>query len=249
VSANQKKLQSYPHVCPTCGKDFEGQKKQIHCSDECVRRRNSRISSAGETEKRCLDCGKWKPSTSDYYHNDKSRYDGFAPVCKPCSIKKGSAYKKTDHAKKLIQASNAKRIDTIREYRKKIQSLVNEREKIKSRTDPSFQLNRRMRCLMWVGLRKNKAGRRWQDLIGYSIDDLRRHIEKQFKDGMTWERFLAGNIHIDHKIPRAAFNYSRPEDPDFKKCWSLNNLQPMWASENMSKGARLEKPFQPSLTV
>ena len=39
----------------------------------------------------------------------------------------------------------------------------------------------------------------------------------------------------------------RPEDEDFKRCWALSNLQPLWMSENRSKNDKLEKPFQPSL--
>jgi hypothetical protein len=102
---------------------------------------------------------------------------------------------------------------------------------------------------MWQGVKNNKGGRSWQDLVGYSIDDLRRHLERQFKDGMTWGRFLAGEVEIDHKIPRSVFNFSHPDDIDFKKCWALKNLQPMWALENRHKGARIKEPFQPSLEI
>lgn len=102
---------------------------------------------------------------------------------------------------------------------------------------------------MYHTIRHVKAGRKWQDLVGYSIDDLRRHIEKQFKGGMTWERFMAGEIHVDHKIPVAAFNFTCPENPDFKKCWALKNLRPMWAIDNLTKGDSLDKPFQPSLAI
>ena len=65
---------------------------------------------------------------------------------------------------------------------------------------------------------------------------------------MTWDNY--GKVwHIDHKIPLAVFNYTRPEDIDFKLCWSLKNIAPLGAIENMKKGAKIEKPFQPSLCV
>jgi hypothetical protein len=38
------------------------------------------------------------------------------------------------------------------------------------------------------------------------------------------------------------------DDPDFKICWNLKNLQPMWAKENLSKNNKLEKPLQMSLS-
>lgn len=60
---------------------------------------------------------------------------------------------------------------------------------------------------------------------------------------------MEGKIHIDHKIPLSAHNFTKPEHSDFKKAWALKNLQPMWAIDNMKKGAKLKKHFQPSLLL
>jgi len=51
---------------------------------------------------------------------------------------------------------------------------------------------------------------------------------------MTWESY--GKWHIDHIKPIALFDYHCAEDSAFKECWSLNNLQPLWALENIKKG-------------
>jgi hypothetical protein len=65
---------------------------------------------------------------------------------------------------------------------------------------------------------------------------------------MSWENH--GTVwHIDHIIPKSVFNYTDAEHIDFKRCWALKNLQPLWAGENMSKGDSLVKPFQPSLAI
>lgn len=92
-----------------------------------------------------------------------------------------------------------------------------------------------------------KAGRHWETLVGYTVDQLKKHLEKRFLPGMTWENY--GQWHIDHKTPVSVFNYECPEDVDFKKCWALKNLQPMWALDNIRKYNKLDKPFQPSLTI
>ena len=194
-------------------------------------------------------CGKWKQATEEYYNHSKERFDGLAVYCKPCSTERSVARKRTERGKALGKLSRLRNIEKIRAYQKKRQPIDNERRKARLKTDISFLLNNRMKCLMWRGLKKNKGGKSWKELAGYSIDDLRRHIEKQFKDGMSWEAFLHGRIHIDHKIPRAAFNFSHPDNIDFKRCWALKNLQPMWALENISKGARIDKPFQPALLL
>jgi 5-methylcytosine-specific restriction endonuclease McrA len=54
-------------------------------------------------------------------------------------------------------------------------------------------------------------------------------------------------LHIDHIVPISVHNFEKVTDDDFKKCWALNNLQLLPSIENISKGAKLEKHFQPSL--
>jgi len=93
-----------------------------------------------------------------------------------------------------------------------------------------------------------KKGRSWQTLVGYTIDQLKRHLESKFQKEMSWKNH--GTFwHIDHIIPKSVFNFETPEDIDFKRCWSLDNLQPLEASENMRKNNRLDGAFQPSLML
>lgn len=96
--------------------------------------------------------------------------------------------------------------------------------------------------------RGTKRKRHWEDLVGYSICQLKEHLEVLFDNHMSWENY--GTIwEIDHKIPISAHNFSSPEDIDFKKCWALKNLQPLEKSANNWKRAKLTKPFQPSLRM
>jgi len=114
------------------------------------------------------------------------------------------------------------------------------------KADPKFKLTAFMRKGIWKSLKGNKV-QSWKDLVRYSTDDLKAHIEKQFQPGMTWKNY--GEWHIDHEIPVSAFNFSKPEHMDFKKCWALKNLQPLWAKDNCSKQDKLIKPFQPALAM
>jgi hypothetical protein len=103
-----------------------------------------------------------------------------------------------------------------------------------------------MSGMMWFALKEKKGGRTWEALVDYTLDDLMRHLEKQFQQGMSWDNYGKTGWHIDHLIPVSAFNFKTYDDIDFKRAWALSNLQPMWAKENMSKGAKIDKPFQPS---
>ena len=115
------------------------------------------------------------------------------------------------------------------------------------RKKPSFVLSVSLSNGIRSSLKKGmKAGRSWEKLVGYDVNKLKKHLEKQFDDNMSWDNY-GSYWHIDHIIPIAAFNFEKPEDDDFKKCWSLKNLRPLESKVNMSKGAKIEKPFQPSL--
>ena len=117
----------------------------------------------------------------------------------------------------------------------------------RKKTDLKYRLNRKIQNAIYSSLIRRKGGWSWEKLVGYTVVDLMKHLEGQFKDGMTWDNY--GQWHIDHKIPISVFNYSNPHHDDFKKCWALKNLQPLWALQNIRKGNKLYKPFQPSLKL
>lgn len=117
--------------------------------------------------------------------------------------------------------------------------------------DPEFNLRQRMRTSArragrrygWIwkyfgSQARSGSGRRLWAFLGYGPDDLRSHLERQFTKGMTWERFLAGEIHIDHIQPVVSFDLN--DETEARACYCLSNLRPLWARENMAKGARVD---------
>lgn len=102
----------------------------------------------------------------------------------------------------------------------------------KYRQNPVYVLNYRMRHRLRKKL-TSKNQQSWTDLVGYTVDELRAHIEAQFKPGMSWDNM--SEWHIDHIRPLASFNYTTTECPNFKEAWALSNLQPLWASDNQRK--------------
>ena len=91
-----------------------------------------------------------------------------------------------------------------------------------------------LRTRMYMAMRYGKKCAGTSELIGISIVDLRKYLEKQFKQGMTWENY--GEWSIDHIIPLASFDLSTAEEQ--KKAFHYTNLQPLWAKDNSSKGAK-----------
>lgn len=79
---------------------------------------------------------------------------------------------------------------------------------------------------------KNNSGSKL-DMLDWNIQQLKEHLESKFQPGMSWDNY--GKWHIDHIIPDSWFDYSSADDSGFKASWSLNNLQPLWAKDNLSK--------------
>ena len=120
------------------------------------------------------------------------------------------------------------------------------------RLDPEFALKERMRNqlkkkqkrsgigdTMRAAINRNGRSNAVEAALGYTIAELRAHLEKQFIGGMNWQRFHAGEIHIDHITPQADFDLQN--DDEWRACWALGNLRPMLGADNLAKSA--EKHF------
>lgn len=72
--------------------------------------------------------------------------------------------------------------------------------------------------------------------LGYTAEEFRKHIEKQFKPGMTWENYGKGpgKWNIDHITPLVEWH---PEAP-VENVSSLDNIQPLWSEENSQKNGK-----------
>lgn len=89
-----------------------------------------------------------------------------------------------------------------------------------------------------AAMRRNSTRKsaRSNELLGCTYAELAAHLEQQFKRGMSWDNF-GSYWHIDHIIPCAAFDLSKPEQQ--RQCFHYLNLQPLEAKANMSKGAKI----------
>jgi len=188
-----------------------------------IKKRHQEVALLDKDKKVCLVCEKERDIKD--FTKDSRLLTGLASACKHCKRK---------------QYTKWAGYDGVRQSR-------NEYMRNKVKTDPRFKLRMRISNAIYQSLKGNKSGRHWETLVGYTLDDLKKHLEKQFTDGMTWENY--GDWHIDHETPISVFNFTTPDHEDFTRCWSLKNLQPMWANENLSKGAKLEKHFQPRLAM
>lgn len=204
-----------------------------------------------------------KKSLNDFYA-DKKSYLGVRSECKICtrSYRKLNRNKIRDidkfyyltHKEKICAYSRNYRKTHKKEreiYDKRYQASNKDkrrcRDNKKYKTNAKLRLNISLSVLIRRSLKGNKNGAHWEDSVGYTLDILRKHLEKQFVNGMSWENY--GEWHVDHIIPISVFNFTEFGHTDFKKCWALKNLQPMWSKDNIVKNNNLETHFQPSLLL
>ena len=121
----------------------------------------------------------------------------------------------------------------IIEYRQNNKKKINKQQKQKRKTNLQFRLNGIMSNAIYQALKKNKAGQHWEDLVGYTLQNLIKHLESKFEEWMTWDNY--GKWHIDHIKPQSLFKFETTENKEFRECWKLENLQPLEAIENIKK--------------
>ncbi len=224
-----------------------------------------------EKIKICTFCKNEFPATLEYFFSEKKGKYGLRSLCKSCFAIKAKKLKSLPtYREKAREYCKKHYYENRKWYAKKWQKYYKENSDVLKaraiiyaknnlqrsrelntirRKDPQFRLSLNISRMMRYSLKnnRNKGGRHWGELVGYTIEQLKKHLEKQFQPGMTWENY--GDWHIDHKTPMSVFNFTNPKHDDFKRCWALNNLQPLWAIENMSKSNKLSKHFQPMLAM
>ncbi len=194
-------------------------------------------------EKKCRGCGETK-SLEEYYTEKMGKY-GRKAKCKVCTeeIKKayrqsevGKAYMKA-YMKAYNQSEKRKAYEQSEAGKAKRKVYMKKYQKNRCHNDPVYKLHRNLSSSFGIWMKGNQKTCRTAQYVGCSYKELLDHLESQFEEGMTWEN--QGEWHIDHIKARSRFDPTNEEEAYM--CWHYTNLQPMWASENISWGNK-KKP-------
>jgi hypothetical protein len=137
-----------------------------------------------------------------------------------------------EHRKEYLKEYREKNIDDIRKTKR-------DYERNRKARDPLYKLITNFRTAIWTVLKESNVDKygHYFDILQYTPEELIVHLEKQFKDDMTWDNY--GIWHVDHKLPITSFDIQEMGDEEFMKCWCLDNLQPMWGEENIRKSNKI----------
>ena len=157
--------------------------------------------------------------------------------------------KKTYYAKKqpeicAYRKRNAKRLSKANSvWHRENRDRIRERKRLESRRRrerPTSHIAGSIRRRLSKLLNGQRSPARTEALVGCSFVELRGHLERQFRKGMSWENYGFRGWHIDHILPCSAFDLSREEE--LRRCFHFTNLRPLWARENLRKGAKVTDP-------
>lgn len=176
----------------------------------------------------CTKCGESKDLSCFNLRKDRGyRYR----QCRSCMASRKWYLKNRDkhqeQYRKWVSANREKARHLWRKYRRS-----------QSQQDPSIRMHWRVSCQIRGVLNKTKNYRTAFEILGYTKEELISHIEKQFLSGMTWEN--VSDWHIDHIKPVSSFGITNWNDDDIRAVWALSNLRPLWAKDNLKKGAKME---------
>ena len=93
------------------------------------------------------------------------------------------------------------------------------------------------KVLQRAGARRTKDHDSYLLVLGCTQEELVRHIESQFRPGMTWSNY--GDWHVDHIRPCSSFDLTSLSEQSV--CFHYTNLQPLWAADNLGKRDRYRR--------
>lgn len=218
-------------VCSCCNiekslENFYFRKDTNSYRRECIECRKLK-----DKEKYMKNKNKLNESSKEYYQNNKKqivkRKKQYYIDNKEYFAEKNKQYREK-HREKLNEYA--------KHYRQKNQNKITAKRKEKRHNDKKYYYeiyfrNKINNYLNRYGKinKKNNI----QEILGCNYEEFKKHIEDKFQDGMSWEN--RKDWHLDHIIPLStAKNYE-----DLVRLNHYTNFQPLWAVDNLRKGAKL----------
>lgn len=132
---------------------------------------------------------------------------------------------------------NAKQLDYYKANKEKVIAYQGRYISEKYKTDPLFAVRMVCRRRLLFALTKHgyKKSSKTETILGCSFVELIKHIESKFLPDMTWDNRGMFGWHIDHVVPLSSASSAE----EIERLSHYTNLQPLWAADNWSKGAKM----------
>lgn len=200
---------------------------------------NPTVMDVPET-KTCRKCGLPKPTKE--FGRCSAVKDGLLAQCRACRSVANAAWRESNanelrtYEKDRYAAQKGFLAQKQRTWRAAHKEHRNEGLRVRYAEDVGFRLGQLLRNRLYQAAGGRSRGASAVRDLGCTVEELRGHLASRFASGMTWENY--GEWHIDHVRPLASFDLTDPAQ--CAQACHYTNLQPLWAAENLSKGARYD---------
>ena len=154
----------------------------------------------------------------EYYWNNREKCIGYTKRYQDKHPEKGLARAKT------YSANNREKI--------------NEQEKDRKANSENYKAARNHSRDLAAALRKNIKSSETIKKLGCSIKQFKRHLERQFTEGMCWENRKEWTL--DHIVSIYKIDWS--DKKQVEQVTHYTNIRPLWRSDNCSK--RMNKSYE-----
>ena len=172
----------------------------------------------------------YKQLQKQYYELNKEKIH---ETVKEHRLKNIEHYKQ--RAKENYQKNKKAHQVNVKKYRLENKQRLQALELARYHNDPITHLKQALRVSLNRALKHGKDIKTNRSLsyLGCSIEEFKNYLEVRFKEGMNWEN--RSEWHLDHIIPLDKIN----EGYTLEQLCHYSNFQPLWKTDNLSKGNRL----------
>jgi hypothetical protein len=226
-SKDKTRKDGYYHQCKSCRKEWrlnnkEKQKKYYDNNKERIKERDKKYYKENK-EIISIQKKQYKQKNKENITEQRKQY---RKENKEYINKYGKQYyeKNKGKIKKWHEENKEKRNEYARKYNKQ-----------RKQTDSLFKLRNNIGSLICHSMKNKGYTKRSKtfEILGCSYEEFKLHIEKQFKDGMSWEN--TGQWHYDHIYPVSLAK----DEEELIKLNHYTNFQPLWAIDNLKKGNKI----------
>lgn len=199
--------------------------------------------TAPKIRSKCSGCGVIK--AAEHFSSDKSQAGGLSCYCKVCKshyargvANKYQAEKTSAESMTCPVCSQTKPVHEMLKHQRRCRECYRTYKSgydhNRYTTDEQFRLSKLLRQRVLEALKGAAKSKSTLDLLSCTMSDFKQHIQQQFAPGMTWSN--QGQWHLDHRI--ACANWDLKDPIQQAKCFHFSNYQPLWAGDNLAKGAK-----------
>jgi len=266
--ANKEKLADYKKQCYEANKEIitEKSKQYYEANKEIITEKSKQYYEANkekladykkqyreankeklaEKKKQYYEANKEK--IADYYEANKEKiaekkkqhYEANKEIIteRNKQYREANKEKLAEKSKQYYEANKEKLAEKSKQYREANKEKIADYQK-QYKKQWNIRLHNNISTALSNSLKTTGKFKTTFKYLGCTKEVFIKYLESKFDKNMNWDNY--GEWHIDHIIPISLIDSSN--EIEVMYIWHYTNLQPMWCSDNISKGNKIDLKY------